>query len=104
MLISTEAGSGEIVSARDDTRFYDDLGCLAADWPSHAAGAVAYVQLAGGGWHDAERAWFAQPSSARTPMGSGYAAYATADEARAVDRQGRALTWNEIVKAAGVRP
>src|SRR5690242_10075131 len=32
MLVSTEAGAGEIVSDHDDTRFYDDVGCLAADW------------------------------------------------------------------------
>ena len=32
MLISTDSGGGEIVSATEDTRFYDDVGCLAADW------------------------------------------------------------------------
>ena len=32
MLISSERGTGEIVSPTDDTRFYDDVACLAADW------------------------------------------------------------------------
>ncbi len=105
MLISTQAGTGELLSPRDDTRFYDDIGCLAADWPSlGTGGAAAYVQLASGGWIDAPSASFAQPVSAHTPMGWGFAAYATVAEARAADRLGRALTWDDVVRAAGGRP
>lgn len=103
MLISTEAGSGEILSASDETRFYDDIGCMAADWVSQQNGAVAWVQLSSGGWKDAQTAFFAQPASARTPMGWGFVAYAAAADARAADRLGRALTWSELVRAAGER-
>lgn len=105
MLISTEAGAGEILSSREDTRFYDDIGCLAADWGRRGdRDSVAYVKLAAGGWREARSAWFAQPAAARTPMGSGFVAFATPSEARAVDGQGRALAWNDVVLNAGARP
>jgi len=105
MLISTEAGAGEMLSSREDTRFYDDIGCLAADWGRRRnGGSVAYVKLAAGGWREAGSAWFAQPAAARTPMGSGFVAFATPAEARAVDGQGRALAWSDVVLNAGVRP
>ena len=102
MLISTDSGGGEIVSATDDTRFYDDIGCLAADWETHHGGARAYVRVAGG-WKDVEAASFAQPPDARTAMGSGIVAFTAADEARTVDRAGRALTFGEIVRMSGAR-
>ena len=35
MLISSDRGGGEIMSSAEDTRFYDDIGCLAADWSTH---------------------------------------------------------------------
>ena len=75
MLISTDSGGGEIVSATEDTRFYDDIGCLAADWEAHHGDARAYVRVAGG-WRDAQAASFAQPADARTAMGSGVVAFA----------------------------
>ena len=105
MLISDEAGAAEIVSARDDTRFYDDLGCLAADWqhqvkadPAFGSGATAFVRVSGGGWSDVRSAFFARPDGARTAMGSGLVAYATRDEAQRADRDGRALTWAEVAR------
>jgi hypothetical protein len=97
MLISSESGAGEIVSARDDTRFYDDIACLAADYH---AGDIAYVRT-GNAWSEATAASFARPQNARTAMASGYVAFATAAEARAADRDGRALGWGDIVGAAG---
>ena len=103
MLVSTEIGAGQIVSARDETRFYDDLGCLAADWTARSAEATPFVRVSSGTWLDARTAAYAQPSSARTAMGSGFAAFATAAEARAADRAGRALQWDDVVKAAGER-
>lgn len=102
MLISTDSGGGEIVSATEDTRFYDDIGCLAADWEAHHGDARAYVRVADG-WRNVEAASFAQPAAARTAMGSGVVAFAAADEARAVDRAGRALTIGEIVRLSGAR-
>jgi hypothetical protein len=100
MLISTDNGGGEIVSATDDTRFYDDIGCLAADWETRHGEARAYVRVAGG-WRDVEASSFAQPTSAMTAMGSGIVAFAAAGEARAADRAGRALTFGEVVRMSG---
>ena len=102
MLISTDSGGGEIVSATDDTRFYDDIGCLAADWEAHHDHARAYVRVAGG-WRDVQAMSFAQPADARTAMGSGVVAFVAPGDARAVDRAGRALTFSEIVRMSGAR-
>ena len=97
MLISTETGSGQIVPARGETRFYDDLGCLAADWADHRAQATAFVRT-GQAWSEADAASFAQPPAARTAMDSGFVAFARAEDARAADRAGRALGWDEVVR------
>jgi len=102
MLISTERGGGEIVSATDDTRFYDDVACLAADWANRSGEVGAYVHV-GGGWSDALTASYAQPADVRTAMGSGIAAFATAAEARAADRAGRALTFDAVTHMNGAR-
>src|SRR5262245_57721273 len=98
MLISTESEGGEIAWS-SETRFYDDVGCLAADWNTHDDDAVAFVRLSGGRWSDAQRASFAQPADARTAMGSGFVAFATPDEARAADRNGRAVAFEDLVHA-----
>ena len=103
MLISTESGGGEIVSATEDTRFYDDVACLAADWETHHRDTRAFVRIAGGEWSDAKAASFAQPADARTAMGSGVAAFFTAADARAADRTGRALTFDDVVHLPGAK-
>jgi hypothetical protein len=102
MLISTDAGAGQIVSVYDDTRFYDDVGCLAADWKAHA-NTMAFVRTRTGEWIDAAGAWFARPDGARTAMSSGFVAYATAEDAKQADRDGRALGWHEVVRTMGDR-
>jgi len=102
MLISSDRDGGEIVSATEDTRFYDDVGCLAADWEARRGDARAYVRVAGG-WRDAEAASFAQPAEARTAMGSGIVAFAAAGDARSADRAGRALTFDQVAHLSGVR-
>ena len=102
MLISSDAGSGQIVSSRDETRFYDDLGCLAADWPAHRDAATAFVRVAGG-WREARDASFARPAGLSTAMGSGVAAFATIAAARDADRDQRALTFDDVVVIAGER-
>ncbi|HEV8347249.1 MAG TPA: hypothetical protein VGQ16_11775 [Vicinamibacterales bacterium] len=102
MLISTDRGGGQIASANEDTRFYDDIMCLAADWASHHHGdARAFVRVAGGTWRDATAASYAQTAAARTAMGSGLVAFETAAEARAADRAGRVLTWDELLAQRG---
>ena len=94
MLISTDSGGGEIVSATEDTRFYDDIGCLAADWEAHHDDARAYVRVAGG-WRDVQATSFAQPADARTAMGSGCRRVRDAGRSRPADRAGRALTFGD---------
>lgn len=101
MLISSERGTGEIVSATDDTRFYDDVACLAADWAQHGNGSTAFVRLAAGAWSNAHTAWYARPAGARTAMGSGFAAFATEAEARTADAAARALRFDEVLQHAG---
>jgi nitrous oxide reductase accessory protein NosL len=103
MLISSDKGGGEIVSSSEDTRFYDDIGCLAADWVARHGNARAYVRLGGGQWSEADAASYAQPSGVQTPMGSGFAAFATIAEARAADRTGRVLTFDDIVALTGAK-
>jgi len=101
MLISTDKGGGQIVSANEETRFFDDIACLAADWLAHREEATAYVRLSDGAWSEAQDASYARPAAAHTPMGSGYTAFATIAEARASDRDGRVLSWDEMVKDVG---
>lgn len=96
MVISTEEGAAEIVQPGEDTRFYDDLGCLIADRDAHRDAAVAFVRIADGTWIEARTASFARPATARTAMGSGIVAFATIAQARAADRAGRARSWDEI--------
>jgi nitrous oxide reductase accessory protein NosL len=102
MLISTESGGGQIVSARADTRFYDDIACLAADWVSHhEADARAFVRASSGAWSEAAGASYARSAASRTAMGSGIAAFAAAADARAADREGRVLTWDDLLAQTG---
>jgi len=101
MLISTERGTAQIVSATDETRFYDDIACLAADWIRHRDGTVAFVRLATGPWSAAHTAWFARPDGSRTAMGSGIVAFATEAEARAADGAHRALRFDDILERSG---
>ena len=101
MLVSTEAGAGQILSGHDDTRFYDDIGCVAADWRSRRDDAIAFVHASSGEWLDVHAAFFARPEAARTAMASSFVAYASAAEAGTADRDGRALTWDDVVERVG---
>lgn len=103
MLISTDRGGGEIVSAHEETRFYDDIACLAADWKAHRDDATAFVRVNDGSWSKASDASYAQPTAVRTAMGSGLAAYATIAEAKSADANGAVRSWDEIVSHAGER-
>ena len=95
MLISSETGGGEVVSASEDTKFYDDIGC------AHHDGDRAFVRMGGGQWSEAQETSYAQPDGIQTAMGSGFAAFATAAEARAADRNGRALTFDDVIRLTG---
>jgi hypothetical protein len=101
MLISTDAGNAEIVSTTSETRFYDDVGCLAADWTAHKADAHAFVR-AGGVWVDAATAAYGRPAGARTAMGSGVVAFASAADARAALGTEPMMAFDDIVQHHGV--
>lgn len=103
MVISNRSGGGEIVSATEDTRFYDDVGCLAAGASVQRPDARVYVRLDGGAMVEAGRAFFARPAGARTPMGSGIVAFRTAAAARAAAPSGPPMTWADVMRLAGER-
>jgi copper chaperone NosL len=103
MLISIERGSAQIVSPADDPRFYDDVGCLAADWRAHATHAHAFVRTADA-WTPAAAAAFARVAGTRTAMGSGIVAFASAEEARAAGAGESLLTFDEVIRSAEVQP
>jgi hypothetical protein len=100
MLISTHVGTGQIVSDRESTRFYDDIGCLGSDWRQHERDATAFVNI-GGKWTDARTAWFARPAGAETAMGFGFVAHANAAAAKSADQNGNAMTWDDVLKVVG---
>ena len=97
MLISTDRGAGQIVSAEEDTRFYDDIGCLAADWAEQRNQATPYVRVYKGDWKDARKAVYANHIESRTAMGSGLVAFDTEEEAHLVSPDSGMLTWDEVV-------
>lgn len=100
MIVSTAEGSGQIVSAGEEPRFYDDVGCLAAQARSLTAASRAYV-FAEGRWIEAAVAFYARPAHARTAMGSGWTAFPTEAAARAADANGRAESWSDVLAHAG---
>jgi len=101
MLISNDKGGGQIISADDDRRFYDDIGCLAADWASRRHNAHAYVRTNSGHWRDVAAVSYAQPTGVETPMASGIAAFDTPEEARSADRANRVLTFDDVLRQIG---
>jgi copper chaperone NosL len=97
MLISSDATGGQIVSPHDDPRFYDDIGCLAADAARLSGDARVYVRTASGTWADAVTAAYARPAGSRTPMGSGLIAFETTAAAQAAAPGAPVLTWDDVV-------
>jgi hypothetical protein len=97
MLVSREDQSAEWIAEGEDSRFYDDIGCLATD-PWSAPGRSTRFVHVGRSWSPAETAFYGRPSSPSTPMGYGVAAFATWEEAASLDREGRARTWQELVQ------
>jgi hypothetical protein len=97
MLISGDATGGQIVSASGEPRFYDDIGCLAADAGRLGPNARAYVRTVTGSWTAAENAGYARTGKTATPMGSGIVAFETVDAARASVSVAQALAWPDVV-------
>lgn len=105
MMISSEPQSAQWVVPGEETRFYDDVGCLAADDRSRAEGGARFVHVDGAGWARSETAFYARPADESTPMGYGVVAFSNRTAAAARDRQGRARTWEELVaELAAERP
>ena len=97
MPITKLAFAAEAVYSNASPRFYDDIGCLAADSLARKSGGQFYGQLAGGrGWVRVEDVAYASPAGIQSPMGFNVAAYPE-EEARAADRAGRARSWDELV-------
>lgn len=97
MLVSREDQSAEWIAAGEEPRFYDDIGCLATD-PWNPPGRNARFVHVGRTWSLAETVFYARPPGASTPMGYDLVAFATREEAASRDREGRARSWNELVR------
>lgn len=92
MLVSEDRSACAALIERDRERlyaFFDDIGCM-LDYERAGAGEAEILEryvhdYAARGWLDARAAvyLFAGPGAIQTPMGSGIAAFATADAARA---------------------
>ncbi len=102
MLVSSDANAAQSRVPGEATRFFDDIGCLAADTASRTDGTVRYVRLASGGWTSTDAGWFAV-GDARTPMDYGVLAFTTRDEAARADRDGRPRSWAEVITYAEAR-
>jgi hypothetical protein len=97
MLVSSDANAAQSRAPGESTRFYDDLGCLAAGSTSQAEGTVRWVRLASGGWASTESAWFAV-TGMRTPMDYGIVAFESRDQAQASDREGEPRRWAAVIR------
>lgn len=98
MVVSEAESAAEAVAADQETRFYDDAGCLAGDSGVRGGPWKLYVhRTASDGWLAADEASFGRPAQGTTPMGYGFRAYGSAQEARGADREGRAWRWAEVV-------
>jgi hypothetical protein len=103
MLISSAANAAEAVVPGEETRFYDDIGCMAGDASADQPGVERFVRPAdGSGWIPADTAYFAA-SGAATPMAHGIVAFASARDAGAADRDARPRRWSEVVRMTGGR-
>ena len=98
MVISSDANAGQLQIPDAATRFYDDIGCLAADAHMLPEGSVQYVRLDSGDWARVADVSFARPAEARTPMDYAIVAFATEEEARAADRDRRPRNWNSVLE------
>ena len=103
MLVSSDANAAQSRVPGETTRFFDDLGCLAADTHSRAAETARYVRLGSGDWVSVEAASFAISPQTRTPMDYGIVAFDRRDQAQVADRDGKVRSWSDIVSYAEAR-
>jgi copper chaperone NosL len=103
MMISSERGDAQVLYAGRDPRFYDDIGCLAADRAAWQNGGVPYVMTEADGWARADAAFYARPADSHTAMNYGFTAHAVAAEATRADREGKSLRWGDVLNAAAAQ-
>lgn len=103
MMVSNEAQSAQWVIPGEETLFYDDIGCLAADVRPRAERGVRFVHVDRARWAPAETAFYARPADESTPMGYGVVAFSSRSEAAARDRKGRSRSWGELVRELAVQ-
>jgi len=102
MAISEQRSAGEII-LRDGTALkFDDIGCMAGHdkgIESRSAVAAHFVaDFGGGGWVDANQAFFVRSPKIRTPMSSGTVAFRdrAAADAAAAKYEGTILRFDEV--------
>jgi hypothetical protein len=100
MLISRLYHAAQAVYADADTRFYDDVGCLATDDEARAGRYQFYVHTAVSQWTDVADARFVLGSGARTPMGYDVIALGPGEQ-RPGTEDLRAMTWDELQNELG---
>jgi hypothetical protein len=97
MLVSDPSSAAEVVFGGAETRFYDDPGCLATDRIPEGQPHEIWVRADGGkAWKKAREAFYARPRDARTPMGYGFLAFTSREDARSRDRDGKAWGWEQV--------
>jgi hypothetical protein len=96
MLISRLDHAAQAVHADAETRFYDDVGCLATDAEATRGEHRLYVHTNGGQWTAVRDARFLLGNGVRTPMGYDVVAFAEGDPP---GPDMRALTWDELKTA-----
>ena len=97
MLVSDPASAAEVVFRGADTRFYDDLGCLASAPIPGGQPHEIWVRADGGKtWKRGREAFYARPRESRTPMGYGFLAFSSREDARSRDRDGKAWGWEQV--------
>ncbi|HEX5139049.1 MAG TPA: nitrous oxide reductase accessory protein NosL [Planctomycetota bacterium] len=101
MAISRRSFAAEAVTTSGAADFFDDIGCLvrwAAERPPPEGTALFVVDFRDGSWLDATRAHFVRAASLETPMGSGLAAFGSAETAGEEARRlgGQVLDWGGL--------
>jgi len=105
MIISEEKYAAAYWTADGVARRFDDVGEMLvymADNPEPTA-SIWVHDLTSAAWVDAGEAWFVMNSGLKTPMGTGIAAFANEEEARALafdQEMAQVLTLAEIVTMA----
>jgi hypothetical protein len=101
MTVSDARFAAEVVFASGETRYYDDIGCLATDGRIPEGKRQAWVRSDGGNrWTRAEEAFYARLAAPRTPMGYGFHAFATKAGALRADPGRPVLSWEQVRRRA----